>query len=332
MRLQTDPTELQAACGEDPGYWCERVYGWTGNEALARFAGWVVDTPFRILLIVLIAVVLNRLVRRAIRRLTDRIAAGNESDAEPGWIRKAPALIAPAAPSVRAAARARTVGGLLRSLASIIIYTVAGFLILAELNINVAPLIASAGIAGIALGFGAQTLVRDFISGTFMMIEDQYGVGDVVDLGDAVGTVEHITLRTTRLRDVNGTVWFVPNGQVLRVANKSRQWGRAVLDIPVAYGTDVDRAQAVMTSTAEALAADDGWSAKVLETPEVWGVERLAPDAITIRLVAKTDPGAVPDVQRELRRRIIEAFHDEGIEMPHYQGPSAPQAPPAPSP
>jgi small conductance mechanosensitive channel len=329
MSLQTDPTELLVACGENPGYWCERVYGWTGNEALARFAGWVVDTPFRILLIVLIAVVLNRLVRRAIRRLTERIAAGNESDADPGWIRKAtPSLIAPAAPSVRAAARARTVGELLRSLASIVIYTVAGLLILAELNINVAPLIASAGIAGIALGFGAQTLVRDFISGTFMMIEDQYGVGDVVDLGDAVGTVEHVTLRTTRLRDVNGTVWFVPNGQVLRVANKSKQWGRAVLDIPVAYGTDVEQAQAVMTSTAEALAADDGWSAKMLETPQVWGVERLASDAITIRLVAKTDPDAVADVQRELRRRIIEAFHADGIEMPHYPGPPASPAPP----
>jgi moderate conductance mechanosensitive channel len=325
MRLQADPTELQAACGDDPGYWCERVYGWTSNESLATFAGWVVDTPFRILLIVVIAFIANRLVRRAIRRLTDRIAAGSAPDADPGWMRKAtPALIAPGAPTVRSAARARTVGDLLRSLATIIIYTIAGLLILAELNINVAPLIASAGIAGVALGFGAQTLVRDFISGTFMMIEDQYGVGDVVDLGDAVGTVEHITLRTTRLRDVNGTVWYVPNGQVLRVANKSMQWGRAVLDIPVAYGTDVERAQEVMTAAGERLAADDGWGTKLLESPEVWGVERLGSDAITIRLVAKTDPAAVADVQRELRRRIIEAFDTAGIEMPHYPAPPAP--------
>jgi small conductance mechanosensitive channel len=331
MRLQADPTELQAACGDDPGYWCERIYDWTGNETLAGFAAWLFDRPIRILLIVLVAVIVNRIVRRAIARLADRIAAQKDVDQEPGWVRsKAPAIIAPGSPSVRSAARARTVGGLLRSLASIVIYTIAGLLILGEFNINLAPLIASAGIAGIALGFGAQTLVRDFISGTFMMIEDQYGVGDVVDLGDAVGTVEHITLRTTRLRDVNGTVWYVPNGQVLRVANKSMQWGRAVLDVPVAYGTDVERAQVVMTDAAERLATDDGWNTKLLEPPEVWGVERLGSDAITIRLVAKTDPGAVADVQRELRRRIIEAFDTEGIEMPHYPAPPGPPPPPPP--
>ncbi|MGH9118902.1 MAG: mechanosensitive ion channel family protein [Acidimicrobiales bacterium] len=328
MRAQTDPTALQNACGDDPGFWCEQVFDWTGNAALAALANWLLDVPLRIAIIVLIAVVANRLVRRAVRRLTDRIATDTQPDTPPGWIRKAPALIVPGTPSVRSAARARTVGGLLRSLASIVISTIAGMLILAELNINLAPLIASAGIAGVALGFGAQSLVRDFISGIFMMIEDQYGVGDVVDLGDAVGTVEHITLRVTRLRDVNGTLWFVPNGQVLRVANKSRSWGRAVIDIPVVYGTVIERAQAVISSVAETLAADDGWKDKVLEPPEVWGVEKLASDAITIRLVAKTDPAAVPEVQRELRRRIVEAFDAEGIEMPH---PVYPPPPPAPS-
>ncbi len=324
MRLQADPTALQSACGDEPGFWCERVFEWTGNEVLAKFANWLVDVPVRIALIVLIAVVANRLVRRAIRRLTDRIATDTQPDIERGWIRKAPALIAPGTQSVRSAARAKTVGGLLRSLASIVIYTIAGMLILSELDINLGPLIASAGIAGVAVGFGAQSLVKDFISGIFMMIEDQYGVGDVVDLGDAVGTVEHITLRTTRLRDVNGAVWYVPNGQVLRVANKSRQWGRAVLDIPVAYGTDIERAQAVISSVAETLAADDGWSGKLLEPPELWGVEKLAADSITVRLVAKTDPAAVADVQRELRRRIVEAFAAEGIEMPHPVYPPPP--------
>ena len=323
MFAQTDPTELQSACGEPTGFWCEQVYDWTGSVAAAAFVNWLVAVPLRILLIALIAVVANRLVRRAIRRLTERIAADTQIDRQPGWIRKAPALIAPGSPGVRSAARAHTVSGLLRSLASIFIYTIAGILILAELGIAVGPLIASAGIAGVALGFGAQSLVRDFISGTFMMIEDQYGVGDVVDLGDAVGTVEHITLRVTRLRDVNGTVWFVPNGQVLRVANKSRSWGRAVIDIPVAYGTVIERAQGVISAVAEELAAADGWKEKLLEPPEVWGVEKLASDAITIRLVAKTDPTAVADVQRELRRRIVQAFDAKGIEMPHGVYPPA---------
>jgi moderate conductance mechanosensitive channel len=328
MRLQADPTALQDACGDEPGYWCERIYDWTGNQALARAANWFVDRPLRILLILLVAYVANRLVRRGIRRLVERIEASDDAERGPGWLRKsASSLIAPGAPSVRSAARAQTVGGILRNLASILIYTIAGLLILGEFNVNLAPLIASAGIAGVALGFGAQSLVKDFLSGIFMMIEDQYGVGDVVDLGDAVGTVEAVTLRVTRLRDVNGTVWYVPNGEVLRVANKSKQWVRAVIDIPVAYGADVDRAQAIIKAKADALGAEEEWAAKLIEPPEVWGVERLGSDAITIRLVAKTDPSTSPDVQRELRRRIIEAFDTEGIGMPHY--PAAPPPPPA---
>jgi small conductance mechanosensitive channel len=326
MRLQADPVALQEACGDTPGFWCERVLDWTGSQALAQFTNWLVDVPLHILLIVAIALVVNRLIRRAIRRTTDRIAVDTSADHERTWLGKAPALIARGEPTVRSAARAKTVGQLLRNFSSIIVWTIAVLLVLGELNINLAPLLASAGIAGLAVGFGAQSLVKDVISGLFMMLEDQYGVGDVVDLGDAVGTVEQITLRTTRLRDVNGVVWFVPNGQVQRVANKSRQWGRAVLDIPVAYGTDIERAQDIITKVENELAEDEEWRERILEPPEVWGVEKLAPDAITIRLVAKTDPGAVADVQRELRRRILEAFEAADIQLPR-----TPPAVPPPS-
>ena len=138
---------------------------------------------------------------------------------------------------MRSAARAATIGQVLRSLSSAVIYTFAAMYVLAELGLQLGPLIAGAGVAGVALGIGAQSLVRDFLSGMFMLIEDQYGVGDVIDVGVASGTVEAVTLRTTRLRDLNGTVWHVPNGTIARIGNQSQQWGRAVVDTLVATGT-----------------------------------------------------------------------------------------------
>jgi moderate conductance mechanosensitive channel len=297
MHVQVDPATLEEVCGESPGWLCERVLDWTGSEFLARAFNWFVDVPLTILLILLLAFFVNRLVRRAIRRVTDRIAEG-----EP--------------PSLRQAARAKAIGDVLRSIASVVVYSIAVMLVLGELGVNLAPLIAGAGIAGVALGFGAQSLVKDFISGLFMMIEDQYGVGDVIDVGDAVGTVEKITLRSTRIRDVNGTTWYVPNGEILRVANKSQGWARAVLDVPIAYGTNIDQAQEVINRVAAGLTDDEAWSPKVIEPPEVWGVESIAADSMAIRVVVKTDPAAAADVQRELRRRLVEAFVAEGIKMP----------------
>jgi small conductance mechanosensitive channel len=183
--------------------------------------------------------------------------------------------------------------------------------------VSIGPLIAGAGIAGIAIGFGAQSLVKDFLSGIFMLVEDQYGVGDIIDAGDASGTVEAVTLRTTRLRDVKGTVWHIPNGSITRVGNMSQQWARALLDIEVAYGTDLDRAQAVIKEVADGLWHDRAWKGKILEEPEVWGVENLGPDAIVLRLVVKTRPAEQFPVMRELRRRLSDSMAASKIEMPH---------------
>lgn len=316
--LQSDPEGLESACGDDPGYLCEHVYDWTENETLAKAANWLGDVPVSIFFIVVTAVIVNRILRRAIKRLADRIAHDARPEAKKGWIHKAPVLIAAPGDDARAAARARTVGVVLRSLSSVVIYSIATLMVLGQLNIDLAPLFYSAGIAGVALGFGAQSLVRDFLSGTLMLIEDVYGVGDVVDLGEAVGTVEKITLRTTRLRDVNGRVWFVPNGEIRRVANMSMQWGRAVLDIPVTYGTDLARAKSVMTKVANDLAEEEAWSDKLLEAPEFWGVESVGVESVSIRLVVKTQPTAVPSVQRELRQRIVAKFEEEGIQMPRF--------------
>jgi small conductance mechanosensitive channel len=190
---------------------------------------------------------------------------------------------------------------------------------LGEFDINLGPLIAGAGIAGIALGFGAQSIVQDFLAGFFMLIEDQYAVGDIVDVGEASGVVEGMGLRTTRLRDVNGTLWYVPNGQIQRVANKSQQWARAVLDIEVAYDTDIELAKRVIKETADSVWNDHLPKATIIEEPEIWGVEMFGESAIAIRLVVKTEPGEQFSTAREIRGRLIVAFTREGIEIPFPQ-------------
>jgi moderate conductance mechanosensitive channel len=309
---------LESACGSDPSFVCRRMLDWTGSEAWAEAADKLLSAPAHILLIVIVAFLANLAVRRAIRRLTRKIVDPESQAKLRNLKRRAPhAIVDTGSLSLRSAARAQTLALVLRSIASVVIWSIAVTMILGELGVALGPLIAGAGIAGVALGFGAQSLVKDFLSGIFMLVEDQYGVGDIINAGDASGTVEAVTLRTTRLRDVNGTVWHIPNGSIERVGNMSQQWARALLDIDVAYGTDIDRAQAVIKRVADALWRDRAWAGKVLEEPEVWGVENLGPDAIVLRLVVKTRPAEQFTVMRELRRRIADAFLDDGIIMPH---------------
>jgi len=313
----SDPVDLARACSAQPSNVCEFVFDKTGNEALAKFADWVADVPWRIVWVMVIAWVANRVVRRAIRRFGDRIQGIRETDRAKQIRRRAPSVFVNTGEvNVRSAARAETITTVLRSVATGVIWTIAAFEVMAILGWNLGPLLAGAGVVGVALGFGAQSLVRDFLSGIFLVIEDQYGVGDVVDLGEASGTVEQITLRVTRLRDQNGTVWHVPNGEVRRVGNKSQQWARAVLDVAVAPHADLERAAMVIGQ-----AADDVWalpdaSPDVLGEPEVLGLEYLGPDAATIRVQGKTRPGAQWRVSRLLRVRIAEALAAEGVELP----------------
>jgi moderate conductance mechanosensitive channel len=194
---------------------------------------------------------------------------------------------------------------------------IAGLMALGTLGINLGPLIAGAGIVGVAVGFGAQNLVRDFLSGIFMLLEDQYGVGDVIDLGAASGAVEGVGLRTTRVRDIDGVLWHVPNGEIRRVGNKSQGWSRAVLDVEVAYSNDLATATRVIKQTADGLWRDDEeFAPLILEEPEVWGVEALSPNGVVVRLVVKTRPLEQWKVERELRARIKAAFEREGVELP----------------
>ena len=202
----------------------------------------------------------------------------------------------------------------------VVVWVVASVLVLAQFDISLAPLFAGAGVVGVALGFGAQSVVADFLSGFFMLFEDQYGIGDVVDLGEASGTVEKFSLRITTIRDVNGTVWHVPNSEIRRVGNKSQLWSRAVLDIDVAYDTDLRRAEGIIQRVADDLWRDpDFTKAGIMDAPEVWGIENLGVDGVTIRLVVKTDPADQWIVARELRLRIKEALDEAGIEIPFPQ-------------
>ena len=210
-------------------------------------------------------------------------------------------------------------GDLLKSVITGVLVAIFGTMILSQVGVNIAPIIASAGILGIALGFGAQSLVKDFLSGVFMIFEDQYGVGDVIDVGEAIGTVEAVSLRVTRLRDLDGTVWYVPNGEILRVGNKSQNWSRAVVDVGVGYDEDLARAKRVLSEVAHDLWEDEDFRSVIVEEPEVTGVEALTPDAITLRVLVKTPPMEQWAVARELRQRIKARFDHEGIEIPFPQ-------------
>jgi small-conductance mechanosensitive channel len=284
-------------------------------SALSRHALELATTPARIALIAVIAMVLRLLLNRGIKRLVTSAAEGHVPvvlrplhDRTKGRLLEASPLS-----SERRRQRAETIGSVLRSSTAIVIYTVAGAMILAELGFDLGPVIASAGIVGVAVGFGAQNLIKDFLNGMFMILEDQYGVGDVIDAGEATGTVEAVGLRTTRLRDVAGTVWHIRNGEIVRIGNKSQGWARAVLDIAVAWDSDVSHVRDVMKATADAMAAEEDWADKITEPPEVWGVEELGSSGLVVRLAVKTAPLEQWTVARELRERVKAAFDREGI-------------------
>ena len=275
-----------------------------------------VATPGAIVLIIVVGLVLRWFVCRSI----DRLVARATKIAAPGMLAntRAGGMIADLRPSSneRHKQRAATMGSVLKSISTGLILVVVLVMVLAEVGVNIAPIVASAGIVGVALGFGAQNLVKDFLSGIFMILEDQYGVGDSVDLGEATGTVEAVSLRVTRLRDVNGTVWYVRNGEVLRVGNQSQQWARTVLDITVGYESNLDKVQEILQAEATRMYEDPEFHDVIIEPPEVWGVERFDKDGAVVRVVLKTAPLQQWLVARSMRQRVKGAFDEAGIRIP----------------
>jgi moderate conductance mechanosensitive channel len=291
---------------------------------------WVIEIPVRILVIIVVALVLRVLLHRAISRMVRPVHAGDVPRILRPFRERAEnlSLLGSGLMSERRNQRAATIGSVLRSVTSFVILVIAVLTILSELSVNLAPFIAGTSIVGVALGFGAQTIVKDFLSGMFMMLEDQYGVGDVIDFEKATGTVEAVGLRTTRLRDINGTVWYVRNGEVVRVGNKSQGYAQVVLDVPIDASEDIDRASAAMLEVAQAMRADEVWAPVFLGEPEVQGVEQLTRTETVIRLVAKVRPLEQWRTARELRRRIRERLDRLAIDA-HLDDAPPPAAPPA---
>src|SRR4051812_16091417 len=319
----TDP-ELVNACGPkgQQSWLCSTVYRITGDAHAADVAD-ALAKPIRIVVILVLAWVAVRITRVLTGRLVKHLSGSVERLAP---MRGGVALVDTGPmPQARRTQRAETIGAVLRSIVTIVIWSIAVLTVLEILGINLGPLIAGAGIAGLALGFGAQSLVKDFLSGMFMLMEDQFGVGDVIDTGVAgvaggattvTGTVEGVSLRTTRLRDVDGVVWHVPNGSIPRIGNKSQQWSRAVVDVPVAFQADTGAATEVIRTVTDQVWHDPEFASIILAEPSVLGVESLAPGRVVIRIVVRTRPQEQWRVERELRVRIKAALDEAGIALP----------------
>jgi len=267
----------------------DHVFKWT------EFA---VGHGTRLLAILLIAFLLNRVLRILTRRLI--AAAGSESAVRVARMREQ---------------QTRTLAGILYSSGTTVIIVVATLTALPEFGFNITPVAAAAGLASLSIGFGAQHVVRDFINGFFTISEDQYVVGDTVRIGDVVGRVEYLTLRRTVVRDIQGAIVTIPNGEITKVANLSRDWGQLFLDAIVAVDQPLDEALAALEAVAAEFRADPSWSPMLLDGPRVLGVESLAPNGTTVRLQVRTAPTRQDDVARELRRRIQIELTGRGIQL-----------------
>jgi small-conductance mechanosensitive channel len=298
---------------------CRLVHRVTGSDGLARASDWLIAKPTSIILLIVMGFVVRWVLHRLINRLTQRAATATVPEIfSSGTGAKARELFLEAAAlsAERRQQRAKALASMLKSITTGVVFSIVAFMAIAQLGYDIAPLIASAGIIGVALGFGAQTLVRDFLSGICMILEDQFGVGDAVDVGAATGTVESVGLRITQLRDDNGTIWYVRNGEILRVANMSQSWARTVLDISVGFSTDLDRVQDILRDAAHSVWEDPDFRPFIFEEPEVVGVDRWEADGVVVQVVVKTSPDEQQLVAREMRERIMARLEAAEIETP----------------
>jgi small conductance mechanosensitive channel len=281
---------------------------------------WLLGPGVRIGLIIVIGAVALLVVRRLIKAVTEHIADGTSllqrGIGKPLAGTEVAAALRKVSPvaNVRRTQRARTIGSVLRSTAGIVIGSIVVLLVLDQVGVNIAPFIASAGIVGVAFGFGAQSLVKDFLSGLFMLLEDQYGVGDVVDVGAAQGTVESVGLRVTKIRDADGTLWYVPNGTMLRVGNKTQGWANAVVEVKVDYFADLQQVHDLLVEAAARVAADPEVGSAVEGVATITSAEDLTFDAVTLKVTQRTAPARQWAVARALRTAVRDAL--EAADVP----------------
>ena len=254
---------------------------------------------FEVAIIIAVSILAYQIIKRVIRRIVTR-----QIDEDDPLVRRLKEQ------------RAQTLGGLFTNVVLVVV-TIITVLMILDLFVSIGPLLASVSVIGLAISFGAQSLVKDVISGTFMLIEGQFGIGDVVRVGDTSGMVEKMTLRTTILRDLHGVVHIIPNGDITRVSNLTKTWSRAVIDVGVAYGADVDKVIQTLKNLVAEFHADPEWGPLLVEAPEVPGIENFGDSSVVVRVTAKTLPLKQWDVARELRRRIKNRFDAEGIEIPY---------------
>ncbi|SCL41750.1 small conductance mechanosensitive channel [Micromonospora pallida] len=311
LAAETPKPELSPDCLSDA--LCKNVYDLTGSTWFAEGSYWILLKPLRIMLILLLAVAARFLLQRTIRRLVRTTTEGS-----------VPTLLKPLRERIPSTAaegefvperrrqRAEAIGSVLSSLVTAFVFGIALLMVLREFSFDLAPLLASAGIVGVALGFGAQSLVKDLIAGLFMLLEDQYGVGDTVDVGEATGVVESVGLRVTTVRDARGVLWYIRNGEIIRVGNKSQGWALVVVDLPIGFAS-TEEATAVLRTAAASVALDPDLAPHIVEPPEVLGVEQVTIDGAVIRTVVKTSADGQFAVGRELRRRLAESLENSGI-------------------
>ncbi len=308
------PASISAPeCAQNVGSWCERIWRLWSVDWLASVANVVITPGLRILLIGAIALIVRALTHRTVDRLTRLTANGLVPGSWAPWRDRVESSLLGNSSLNRRRERSESIGSLLKSISSFAIVVVVLILVLSELGINVAPLLASAGIAGVAIGFGAQNLVRDFLAGIALILEDQAGVGDIVDLGPASGTVVAVGLRTTTVRSADGTIWYVRNGEILRVGNSSQ--GEAVVDIDITlpFGADTARAGRIALRENQRVAALTDFADFVLAEPTLQGVAAMTHDSMTIRVTSTLRAGTQPGYTRAVRTAVKTAFDDEGI-------------------
>jgi small conductance mechanosensitive channel len=329
---------LTGSCGDNPGIACRMAWDVTHSTNAAQlvrvYLAGPVSEGLRILFVIVVALIVRAAAHRVINKLTERAATATLPVAQVIRPHRASANAAASAAAAAGAAaaragdapvlvqedgterreqRARALGSILRSGVSIVVFGIAVLTILGDLGFDLTPLLLSTTVLGVALGFGAQNLVRDYLAGILMLVEDHYGVGDTINVNDATGTVEAMTLLSTQLRDVNGVVWHIRNGTIESVGNESQGWSRAVIDYPVPYEEDLARIRALMEQAAGSMFRERGWRKLMLEKPEVWGAQELSSKEVTMRIVAKTAPMRQWEVARELRARVKATLDAAGV-------------------
>ncbi|UJP11135.1 mechanosensitive ion channel family protein [Microbacterium sp. KUDC0406] len=297
-------TLFAAAAADKPTFWEQAL-------AILKTVGWkLLNIAIIIAVCIVIAFVLRLVIRRVVHRIVDN--AKNKADvADTVALERSPLA------DMRLVQRTRTLGTILQNIVNVVLVIVALVLIVSVISPDIlGSLTLLTAAVGAGLGFGAQNIVKDVLNGMFIVAEDQIGIGDVVDLGLASGVVEYVSVRITQVRDVNGTLWYVRNGEVTRIGNMSQGWARAIIDLGLPAQSDLDEVEQLMLETAQALAKDPKWRTRIIEKPEIWGLESIDGDALVVRVVIKTRANAMDDVAQELRARLKKAFDEKEIAVP----------------